>query len=626
MLAAMAGVLVLCIFGQPRGTYSVAEARGVQPVAANESQLNSAQRKILEYVRALPHDGRPRLGVCCAPGTPQELIDALENALYVLPEYQLTNNWTGIQGQPTSLRWSFAPDATFIPSLVGEPAGNSTLFVTLNGQFGGNTALWQSLFTQAFQRWDDLTGITYTHVGDDGAAFFGAPGSNSPERGDCRIGMKFIDGAGGILAYCPFPPTGDMVLDSADYWANSANNYRFLRDVVMHEHGHGIGLLHVCPLNFSKLMEPVASTAFDGPQQDDVRGGQRHYGDDYEPNDAPITASDLGMLDGSMTILDVSSDDNNDPDYYKFTVGPGKQVAITMAPTGSSYVSGPAVGNCTSGSTINGLAISNLGLELRSQSGALLASSTSAPAGMSEVIPPTPLPAEGGTFFAFVVPDPAVDNVQRYVLGIAVTNVPGPTIASANPPTQNPYVPGQRFRDVLQTGTTASLTQGIGGAGTPDAGGVTYSPISVMFSGAPLVPLTVAGVTVACTGGNCPIVTNLTGSGAGPYLITLSAPIPPTHCTTLTFAGTAPGQKLQYHSLPGDVNMDLFVSTQDLLSLVQALNDGTANLPANLPRYNINRSAEPAPVSTQDLLREVQLLNGTSTTQVFNGTTAAACP
>jgi hypothetical protein len=31
-------------------------------------------------------------------------------------------------------------------------------------------------------------------------------------------------------------------------------------------------------------------------------------------------------------------------------------------------------------------------------------------------------------------------------------------------------------------------------------------------------------------------------------------------------------------------------------------------------------------VNAQDFLREVQLLNGTSATQVFNGATVAACP
>jgi hypothetical protein len=53
-----------------------------------------------------------------------------------------------------------------------------------------------------------------------------------------------------------------------------------------------------------------------------------------------------------------------------------------------------------------------------------------------------------------------------------------------------------------------------------------------------------------------------------------------------------------------------------------------ANLPANLARFNINRSSEAGGnhVNTQDFLREIQLLNGTNATHVFNGATVAACP
>ncbi len=196
------------------------------------------------------------------------------------------------------------------------------------------------------------------------------------------------------------------------------------------------------------------------------------------------------------------------------------------------------------------------------------------------------------------------------------------TIVSANPPTDNPFVGGQQpYRDVLDTGTTAALTAGIGGAGTVTQGGIQYSPISVTFSAAPSPIPALGNVTIACTGGPCPTVTSVGGSGAGPYSITLSAPIPPGQCTTLTFAGAAPGTKLQYQSQPGNVNMDNLTNTQDLLNLVQALNNGTAV--ANPARYNVNRAGTP---NTQDLLRIVQLLNGVNTTEPFNGDGVAACP
>jgi hypothetical protein len=111
-------------------------------------------------------------------------------------------------------------------------------------------------------------------------------------------------------------------------------------------------------------------------------------------------------------------------------------------------------------------------------------------------------------------------------------------------------------------------------------------------------------------------------------VLTLSGSIPPGECTTFTFAGTAPDQKLQYQFLPGDVTLDGTSNTQDLLALVMAINSGAANMTSNLPRYNINRSSEAGGVvvNTQDLLRLVQLLNGVNTTQSFNGATVAPCP
>ncbi|HEY3246305.1 MAG TPA: dockerin type I domain-containing protein [Phycisphaerae bacterium] len=189
-------------------------------------------------------------------------------------------------------------------------------------------------------------------------------------------------------------------------------------------------------------------------------------------------------------------------------------------------------------------------------------------------------------------------------------------IASASPP--------NGLRDTLQNTTPSLVPQGIGVAGTPNEGSVTDYGLPVVTFSAPPSPLPTPGnTTVSCTGGACPTVTGISGSGAGPYAITLSGPIPVLECITLTFAGAAAGQKLQYSFLPGDANLDGSANTQDLLTIITALNDGTANLPANLARYDINRSGS---TNTSDLLRLVQLLNGTSATQAFNGSTVALCP
>jgi hypothetical protein len=202
------------------------------------------------------------------------------------------------------------------------------------------------------------------------------------------------------------------------------------------------------------------------------------------------------------------------------------------------------------------------------------------------------------------------------------------TVVSANPPTsaENPYQPGQPYTDALDTGTGSTVTAGIGAAGTGAQGAIVYSPIHVTFSAAPSPAPAPGNITVSCVGGSlpCPSVTAVSsGPGANEYQITLSGGIPPLSCTTINFSGTAAGQKLQYRFHPGNVSLDNASNTQDLLALVQALNNGTANLTGNLARYNVDRMGA---VNTQDLLREVQLLNGVNTTQVFNGTVAAACP
>jgi hypothetical protein len=231
----------------------------------------------------------------------------------------------------------------------------------------------------------------------------------------------------------------------------------------------------------------------------------------------------------------------------------------------------------------------------------------------------------------------ALNGLQGQQISLDLAAVPQPVnISSANPPLVNPYLLGQQpFRDVLDTGPTSMLTRGIGGAGTPPAGSVNYSPIRVTFSG-PILPAPApVNVRLSCTYTSlgpsgmteCPTVTNIVSVGANTFEFHLTSPIPPGGCTTLTLHATQRVERLRYEFMPGDVTMDGTANTQDLLALVQAMRNGVANLPANLPRYNINRSTGPGePVNTQDLLRLVQLLNGINTTQVWNGAALVPCP
>src|SRR5262249_8095466 len=104
---------------------------------------------------------------CFADGTPQEYVDEVNarvdalNAALLGERYQLTSRWTGAQGNPITLTWSFAPDGLSIPGGIGEPTAPNNLFATMDAAFasqGGRTA-WINRFQQVFDRWHALTGI-----------------------------------------------------------------------------------------------------------------------------------------------------------------------------------------------------------------------------------------------------------------------------------------------------------------------------------------------------------------------------------------------------------------------------------------------------------------------------------
>ena len=264
-----------------------------------------------------------------------------------------------------TITWSFVPDGLSIPggNVSGEATAPSVLFSRMDSLFGGNRTLWISEFQNCFDRWGALSGVSYTRVKDvanddwdDGAAW----GSNgSANRGMCRISMHALDGVNGVLAYCQFPTNGDMVIDSSENRAQSGGSYLFLRNVVMHEHGHALGFQHVCPANGTKLMEPFIDTDYDGPQQDDMRAVEFNYGDPYEPNNSAGSAYDLGTLNpGSTTNLGVVPtpsvtngatlciSTSTDSDYFKITLADPKLADITATPVGSNYAMYAQDANC----------------------------------------------------------------------------------------------------------------------------------------------------------------------------------------------------------------------------------------------------------------------------------------
>jgi Matrixin/PKD domain len=362
--------------------------------------------------------------------------------------YQIGGRWSyGAQGDPIGLTWSFVPDGTIVGSDTAPGGtGASTLFSTMDTRFGAaNRATWILQFQKCFDRWHALTGVTYTRVRDsagnewdDGAAWGTVAG---PNRGDVRIGMKNIDGAGGVLAYNQFPDNGDMVVDSSDSWNTGAPSYLFLRDVVMHEHGHGLGLSHVCPqgtatAGSSKLMAPFVDTTFDGPQQDDIRAAQYNYGDPYEANDSYLVPAALGAVAAGSTLnlgtvpsptpanaALLSVDRAGDQDYYSFTIDAPRLVNVTVTPIGSTYTQNAQNTSCTSdGTTSNSLAAGDLLFELKNSLNTVSYRLVNAAAAGSAESTTGLLLSPAGTYLLRVSSGVTQTEVQSYKIALTVQN------------------------------------------------------------------------------------------------------------------------------------------------------------------------------------------------------------
>ncbi len=396
---------------------------------------------------------------------PRAIIEQIENMTHQVvrelqTRYNTTFAWHGTVGQPRHLTYSFVPDGLHIPSnpvVSGDPSGNSNLFAKLDSDFFvlGGRGVWVGMFDYCFNRWSQVTGLSYQRVDDDGAAW-GTAGA-AGQRGDIRIGGRRIDGEGGILGWNNFPNNGgDMLFDTTEIsWAlplftNPA--YQRFQNVLYHEHGHGMGLLHVCPTNNSKLMEPYISLAFYGPQHDDFRGAQRLYGDAYESNDTPGTATNIGTIAVGQVLVPsalsnaglneyvpanvtlTSIDRTADQDFFRLSTAGSVAISVIATPIGYNYDTANQVsGNCLSGEFIDSARTALLVAEVIASNGTtVLGSGTAAATGsaasaLAVTVPP-------GDFFVRVRASGTVNENQMYQLQIIAGALPPPNNDNCVPP------------------------------------------------------------------------------------------------------------------------------------------------------------------------------------------------
>ena len=412
------------------------------------NELSEQELTILYNIASVMDDGTEVPFFCFAPDTNPKyamMVNDLLDYQFVSTDgsrFQQGNRWSGTatdgtglnQGDPTTITYSFVPDGTSIPN-TGLGSGNSTLFNWLDGRYG-STAVWQELFHGVFDRWAEITGLSYVWEQNDDGRTLSSRSGQLGVRGDVRISAFNypFDGNNGVLAYNFFPNDGDMAIDAFDSFYNStAGNSLRLRNVIAHEHGHGLGMAHVCPAIGTKLMEPFVSTGYDGPQLDDKLNGQRHYGDPLEPNDSIADATDLGIHDASSiaSVNEVSLDDNNDFDFFKLTLSERARIIFAVSPNASTYQSGPQTQACNSGSNINYNAINDIQVRLYSASDLVTPVATAddtGTGGSETIVYESQAP---GDYYLIVSPVTSVNNVQRYIASLITQSLP-PVVCPAD--------------------------------------------------------------------------------------------------------------------------------------------------------------------------------------------------
>lgn len=273
---------------------------------------------------------------------------------------------SGLQrGDPVTLRWSIVPDGKSYER--SSPGKTSNLVQFLDDGWNVPAAqrtpdftnrAWWTVINDAYAQYSRVSGVTLTYVPEQDSS-----GVSTGQFGDIRIGGEDFNGdPGGALADNVYPDGGDMRIDTARESDGSIGFYFStepgLRNLVIHETGHGVGLGHSNPVNNSAkaVMEGGLRTDIWGLQFDDIYALNRQYGDPLEKNggnDIYTMATDLGDLgssgrfvwglSASDTVVNQFDDDwlgidgRNDTDWFKFTISGSTFASIRVQPLGPTY-------------------------------------------------------------------------------------------------------------------------------------------------------------------------------------------------------------------------------------------------------------------------------------------------
>lgn len=445
-------------------------------VSAGIAAPPSFLSKVATFVDRAADRRRPRFALlvdaCYPPDLPPDVRALIEEETGLLPPTLLSIDpsrywvdaqvWTGdgMQGPANRaaaarLTYSFPDDGTTWGGFSGRPIGANDLNARLEETFGAEDLdEGREYIRQALAGFEKYSGLRYDEVADDNSPM-STDSARSAGRGDIRVGG--FGNPCNCAAYNGFPSGigiatvggGDMCIKTDLFtptqFQSPENNYRWLRNVVAHEHGHGVGNIHSIPCDGTKAMEPFVNLGFDMLQTDDRRAIARSYGDRFAGNHSPDAAKDLGVLDAGNTPTSVilrhlslngsAGAGNTDEDWFRVTLIGTRDLIVSAAPAGGSYSAGQQVTSC--GGTallINATAAGNIEILLYASNGTTILQTVNAtPHGQAETLTRNDLAP--GAYYIRVrdrgFNTPVNQYVQQYSLIVRVDGAVAPPTAIA---------------------------------------------------------------------------------------------------------------------------------------------------------------------------------------------------